>query len=109
MKEGQQHRHNFCLRFPGCCNAYSNDFKSIYTGPSFAYMPLDHNQSRLSLPTRFLHQLHAALPASASVLSVLGKLASIFPDVIIILTMGEGGGVWIIRGNKKKYKFKSET
>lgn len=83
----------FLCAFTGCCNAYSNDFKSIYTGPSFAYVPLDHNQSRLSLPTRFLHQLHAALPASARVLSVLEKLASVFTDVIIILTIMEGGNV----------------
>lgn len=83
----------FLCAFTGCCNAYSNDFKSIYTGPSFAYVPLDHNQNRLSLPTRFLHQLHAALPASARVLSVLEKLASVFTDVIIILTIMEGGNV----------------
>lgn len=83
----------FLCAFTGCCNAYSNDFKSIYPGPSFAYVPLDHNQSRLGLPTRFLHQLHATLPASARVLSVLKKLASVFTDVIRILTMIEGGNV----------------
>lgn len=37
--------------FTGCCDAYSNEFKSIYTGPSFAYVPLDCRQSQLSLPT----------------------------------------------------------
>lgn len=73
--------------FTGCSDAYSNEFKSIYTGPSFAYVPSDCSQSLLSLPTRFLHQLHHALPASAR---VLGKLASSFNDAMLILTVMEG-------------------
>lgn len=68
--------------FPGCCDAYSNEFKSIYTGPSFAYVPLDCRQRQLSLPARFLPHLHRARPAIARVPSVLAKPASSFRDVL---------------------------
>lgn len=76
--------------FTGCCDAYSNEFKAIYTGPSFAYVPLDCRRSQLGLPARFLHHLHPALPASARVLSVLGKPAPSFREYCLILTMIEG-------------------
>lgn len=63
--------------FTGCCDAYSNEFKSIYTGPSFACVPLDCRQSQLSLPARFLHHLRPALPAIARVVCT-GKTSFFF-------------------------------
>lgn len=89
MKEGQQHRH-FCVHLRAAVMHIQMTSNPFTWAP---HLHKCHNQSQLSLPTRFLHQLHAALPASARVLSVLEKLASVFTDVIIILTLMEGGNV----------------